>query len=102
VEEERTAERERVTHFAGRGCLIQAVGLAAPVAFYFLFAGLGALMEFPGEVAGSIGVAIGLVALLVLFVKGSAASVTWRCGYCKNPIADKRVLICPVCKSNLE
>jgi len=81
------ASRERVTKMAGKGCFIQALGLLAP----FLL----------GSVFGGFGVAVGAVLLVWLFVVGSMQSRTWRCGHCKNPLVDKDIRVCPVCKADL-
>lgn len=81
------ASRERVSKFAGTGCLIQGAGLVAP----FLL----------GVLAGTSGAIIGVVLLVILFFIGSSKALMWRCGYCKNPIADAGVRICPVCKAEL-
>lgn len=78
-----SARRERVTHFMGKGCLIQGAGLLAPFV-------LGAFLGF-------IGVVSGILLLVVLFHVGSTAAITWRCGACRNPLASKAVLICPTC-----
>lgn len=82
------AKRVRVTSFAGRGALVQGVGLLIPVLLGLIFGWLGAL--------------IGLVAAAVLFFKGSAMAISWRCGACGNPLHDKRVRMCPVCKAVIE
>lgn len=81
-------KRVRVTSFAGRGALVQGVGLLIPVLLGLIFGWLGAL--------------IGLVAAVVLFVKGSAMAISWRCGACGNPLHDKRVRMCPVCKDAVD
>ena len=81
------AHRERVSHFVGAGCLIQALGIAAP----FLL----------GHFLGVVGTVIGVAILLVLFVVGSGMATSWRCGHCKNPLANKAVKICPICKADL-
>lgn len=83
-----TARRERVSSFAGVGCAIQAFGLAAPVVLYVLF-------QEPGAI-------IGIVVMIGLFVKGSSMAVNWRCGHCRNPLASKDVMLCPVCKVKLK
>jgi hypothetical protein len=92
---ELSAKREKVSSFAGAGCLLQAAGLLAPFVLYGLFAAVA------GAAAGAIGLAVGLVLLVVLFIIGSRKAVKWRCGNCKNPVADKAVRICPVCRATL-
>ncbi|MFM2199530.1 MAG: hypothetical protein RLZZ505_2962 [Verrucomicrobiota bacterium] len=79
------AKRKRKSEFAGVGCVFQGIGLLAP------FVG-GALAGVPGMVIGGI-------ALVVLFIAGSAKSQRWVCGNCGNPLFDKSVTICPACKS---
>lgn len=87
-ETEITARREKVGQFAGAGCFIQGAGLLAPFILY--------------AVAGIPGAIVGVIVLVVLFFVGSTKASTWRCGHCKNPIADANVRICPVCKAHLE
>lgn len=82
------AKRVRVTSFAGRGALVQGVALLVPVLLGLLF--------------GWIGTLIGLVVAVTLFLKGSAMSISWRCGSCGNPLHDKGVRMCPVCKDSVE
>jgi hypothetical protein len=86
-EPETVAERERVVQFAGVGCAIQGLGILAPFV----------LSAF----AGTIGAAIGVLLLIVLLFVGGAKASTWRCGNCKNPIAEADVRLCPVCKARL-
>lgn len=78
------AKRVRVTSFAGRGALVQALALLAPFLFGWLW--------------GSVGIVFGGLLALVLFLKGSALSQSWRCGACGNPLHDKHVKLCPVCR----
>jgi hypothetical protein len=86
------ASRERVSSFVDVGWLIQAAGLLAP----FVLAGVfGAAAGGAGAAVGGL---VGLVLLVVLFVVGSRKASLWRCGVCKNPIANKDVRICPVCR----
>lgn len=82
------ARRVRVTSFAGRGALVQGVGLLVPVIL--------------GSIFGWMGTLLGAIAAVVLFVKGSAMATSWRCGACGNPLHDKRVRMCPVCKDAVE
>lgn len=79
------AKKLRVTSFAGKGAAVQALALMTP----FL----------TGWLWGGFGIVIGLLMALVLFLKGSSMSMSWRCGACGNPIHDKHVKLCPVCKS---
>jgi hypothetical protein len=81
------AKREKATQFVGVGCLIQAIGLPAPF--------IGLLAGVPGFIAG-------LILMLILFFVGSSKSVSWRCGNCKNPIANAQVKLCPTCKAQLK
>lgn len=81
------AKREKVTEMAGSGCMIQTLGLAAPV--FGLF------------VLGDVGLVGGLVVMVVLFLVGSAKSQWWRCGNCRNRLSDRQVRICPVCHAQL-
>ena len=81
-------KRVRVSSFAGKGALVQAIGLMAPLVLWWLLGGAGA--------------AIGLIVAMVLFVKGSSMAISWRCGSCGNPLHDKKVRMCPVCKADAE
>jgi hypothetical protein len=87
-ESEIIAKRERVGQFAGIGCFIQGLGLLAPFALGALFGTTGAL--------------VGVGLLVVLFIVGSSKAKSWRCGNCKNPIANAEVRACPVCKAQLQ
>lgn len=86
--EQNVARREKVNHFAGAGCLIQGAGLLAPLIL--------------GAIGGLLGFVVGIPVALVLLLAGSRKSVTWRCGHCKNPVADPDVRMCPVCRATLE
>lgn len=81
---EDVAKRERISNFIGLGCFIQGFGLLAPLI-------LAPLLGVTGAVIGS------LIAIILFFV-GSAKSRIWRCGNCKNPLANEAARICPVCK----
>lgn len=73
--------------FAGKGAAIQLLALLAPI--------IGAL------VAGGVGGAVGLVALVILFFVGSQQSRVFLCGNCKNPLHSAQVTVCPSCKTEL-
>ena len=81
------AQKKRKSEFAGAGCIVQGIGLLAPIAG-------GILADVPGMVIGGI-------ALVVLFIAGSIMSQKWVCGNCGNPLYDKSVSLCPACKSQL-
>lgn len=82
------AKKIRSTSFAGRGALVQALGLAVPIVFGLLW--------------GALGIGLGLVPALVLFLKGSSLATSWRCGACGNPLHDRHVKLCPVCRDTLK
>ncbi|MDR7097332.1 hypothetical protein J2X09_005106 [Hydrogenophaga laconesensis] len=82
------AKRKRSTSFAGVGALVQGIGLLVLATFCLWW--------------GWVGFAIGAPIALVLFLKGSAMSISWRCGACGNPIHDKHVRMCAVCKEPIE
>ena len=75
------------TEFIGKGCFIQGLGLLCP---------------FIGLVAGVPGFLVGLLAGLALLLYGSRQSVVWKCGDCRNNLADRDVRVCPVCKASFE
>lgn len=81
------AKRVRVTSFAGRGALVQGVGLLVPLILGLTF--------------GWVGTLLGLIVAVVLFFKGSAMATFWRCGTCGNPLHDKQVRMCPVCRDSI-
>lgn len=82
------AKKVRVTSFAGKGALVQAFALLVP----FICGWLG----------GNFGFAMGAVLAVVLFLKGSAMALSWRCGACGNPLHDKHVKLCPVCRDGVD
>lgn len=81
-------KRVRVSSFAGKGALVQAFALLMPLICGWLW--------------GSLGLAVGVLLAVVLFLKGSAMALSWRCGACGNPLHDKHVKLCPVCKDCVE
>lgn len=83
-----TARREMVGKIMGVGALIQAAGLVAP----FI---LSAIAGIPGAIAG-------IILMVVLLSIGYSKARTWRCGHCKNSIANSDVQICPTCYAHLQ
>jgi hypothetical protein len=81
------AKRERVSQFVGIGCLIQGIALLSPFVL--------------GAWAGIAGVIVGIILLIILFIIGAKKAKVWRCGNCKNPIANADIQMCPVCKAKL-
>lgn len=79
-----TAELQKQSEMMGNGCLLQ---------------GVAVLLPFIGAIFGAAGVIVGLVAAVALFVKGSSLSVRWRCGACRNFVADNSVSVCPACRA---
>lgn len=82
------AKRKRKSEFAGAGCLIQGLGLLAPVLL--------------GAALGAAGVVIGIAILVVLFFVGSSKASKWVCGNCRNPLASKDVRVCAACRAQIE
>lgn len=81
------AKIRRKGQFIGGGCLVQALGfLLAPVLFFF----------FP-----PVGFVLAALFLIAMLIWGSRLSVSYRCGNCGNPVADKNVKVCPTCKAVL-
>ena len=75
------------TKFAGVGALVQLMGvLIAVLGVYFY---------------GDDGLIIGGIAGLLLLIIGSTLSKAYLCSECRNPVANAKVRICPVCNENL-
>lgn len=83
-QESEYTKKKRKNELVGKGCFIQGLGLLAPILLFLLFG--------PG------GLIAGLVLLVILLLVGSRLSVKWVCGSCRNPLPDKSVKMCPVCK----
>ena len=66
---EELSKRKRKSEFAGIGCVYQAIGLLCP----FILAALLTPM---------IGIPIGIVMMVILFIYGSIKSSKWVCGSC--------------------
>jgi hypothetical protein len=65
------ARREKNFDITGPGCLLQILGLLAPIVISSLFGFIG------GMALGFIGGVIGVVVLVALFLKGSAKQTKW-------------------------
>ena len=90
------ARREKNFDITGSGCLLQVLGLLAPIV-------VSALLGFIGGMAlGFIGGVIGVTLLVVLFLEGSAKQTKWVCSHCKNPIGMPDVKLCATCGAQLE
>ena len=90
------ARREKNFDITGSGCLLQVLGLLAPIVFSALFGSIG------GMALGLIGGVIGVILLVVLFWKGSAKQTKWICSNCKNPIGLPETKLCATCGARLE
>jgi len=90
------ARREKVSHVAGIGRLVQVVGVAAPFVLYWLGTRL------VGPLTGIVGGLTGLFLCPILLFVGARMATTWRCGHCGNRLADKTVEICPTCRAPLK
>lgn len=80
------ARIEVKNEFAGSGCLIQ---------------GLALLLPFIGSLAGPIGIGLGLIVAVPIFLVGNYKSGKYVCGNCKNPVDSRAVKICPACHAEL-
>jgi hypothetical protein len=82
------ARREKNFDISGAGCLIQVLGLLAPVV----------ISVFLGYIGG----AIGMVLLVVMLFIGAAKHTKWICSNCKNPVDSEEVAVCQTCGAHLE
>jgi hypothetical protein len=90
------ARREKNFDITGSGCLFQVLGFLAPIV-------VSTLLSFIGGMAlGLVGGVIGVILLVVLFLKGSAKQTKWVCSNCKNPIGMPEVKLCATCGARLE
>ena len=78
-----TGKIKKKTEMAGAGCLIQFLGIIIFVV---------SLAIFP------IGTVIGIFIMISLFIIGSQKATKYYCDTCGNPVDNKKVKICPVCK----
>ena len=90
------ARREKNFDVTGSGCLLQVLGLLSPIVISTLSSFIG------GMALGLLGGVIGLVLLVILFLKGSAKHTKWICSNCKNPIGMPEVKLCATCGARLE
>jgi len=90
------ARREKNFDITGSGCLLQVLGLLAPIVISTLFSIIG------GMALGFAGGVIGVSLLVVLIWKGSAKHTKWICGNCKSPIEVSEDRLCATCGARLE
>jgi hypothetical protein len=90
------ARREKNFDITGYGCLLQTLGLLAPIVVSTLLGFIG------GMALGFIGGLIGVILLVVLFLKGSAKQTKWICSNCKSLIELPEVKLCAICGARLE
>lgn len=83
LEKLRTARIQQRGSFVGTGCLVQALGLI-----------LGVTLT---AVIPLIGWLIGLVVAVGMLISGGRMAIKYECSNCHNPIASKRVKLCPAC-----
>ena len=95
-EEVVVAHREKNFDLTGSGCLLQLSGLLAPIVISTLLSLIG------GMALGLIGGVIGVILLVVLFLKGSAKQTKWVCSNCKSPIGLPELKVCETCGARLE
>lgn len=80
----KAARVRRRGSLVGGGCAIQGLGIL-----------LGALLLFMIPVVGWV---LGPIVTLGMLMYGSRKAISYECSACKNPVASKRVLICPACQ----
>jgi hypothetical protein len=90
------ARREKNFDITGSGCLLQVLGLLAPIAISTLFSIIG------GMALGLVGGVIGVILLVVLIWKGTAKHMKWICSNCKSPIGVPEDKLCATCGARLE
>ena len=90
------ARREKNFDITGSGCLLQLLGLLAPIVISTLLSLIG------GMALGFVGGVIGVIVLVILFLEGSAKQTKWICSNCKNPIGLPEVKLCAACGALLE
>ena len=90
------ARREKNFDITGSGCLLQVLGLLAPIVISTILGFIG------GMALGFIGGVIGVILLVVLFLKGSAKQTKWICSNCKNPVDSEEMALCATCGARLE
>lgn len=95
-EEVVVARREKNFDLTGSGCLLQLSGLLAPIVISTLLSLIG------GMALGLVGGVIGIVLLVVLFLKGSAKQTKWVCSNCKSLIGSPDAKVCDTCGVRLE
>jgi hypothetical protein len=90
------AKKEKNFDLTGAGCLLQVLGLLAPIVVSTLFSIVG------GMALGFIGGVIGVILLVILLFKGFAKQSKWICSNCKSPIESKQVSLCATCSARFE
>jgi len=85
------ARREKNFDITGSGCLLQVLGLLAPIVISTLLSLIG------GMAMGLIGGAIGVIFLVVFLLEGLAKQTKWICSNCKNPIELPEGKLCATC-----
>ena len=80
--------RIRNNHFIGVGSLVQLAGVFAPFGMYWLF-------------GTDLAAVIGLAAGLLLMVIGNRMSKAWHCSACGTKLLNRGVTICPGCRQGL-
>jgi hypothetical protein len=90
------ARREKNFDITGSGCLLQILGLLAPIVISTLLGFIG------GMALGFVGGVIGVILLVILFLKGSAEQTKWICSNCKCPIGLPEDKLCATCGARLE
>jgi hypothetical protein len=81
------AAKVKKSEFIGAGCVVQGLGFAAPVLGFFTM--------------GPVGVVLGLVAFLALFILGSRMASFYACGACGSRLASPEATACSACRAEL-
>lgn len=81
------AKVRRRSILLGSGCLVQGVGLL-----------VGGALIIAVPVVGWV---LGPIVILGLLLVGSNMATVYECGNCRNPVASRRVKLCPTCGAHL-
>lgn len=78
---------QRRNSFSGTGCLIQGFGLLLGVVLFVLLPVIGWVL--------------GPLVALGMLIAGSHMATSYECSVCRNPVASRRVRLCPTCHATL-
>lgn len=77
----------RANFMSGSGCLVQLMGIILGALAFFLIPFLGII--------------IGPLIFIGLMIVGGRMAMQYECSNCRNPVASKRVRLCPTCHAEL-